>query len=114
MGYLIKYFKHNNEEPIEEYLSNSDETTRGKIVRQIAYIYEYGINPNIPRFKKLVGYNIWEARVLGKDNIRIFCCSNLGVIYILHIFRKKSQKTQKKDLQIGEKRYNIVLTGNIQ
>lgn len=113
MGYLIKYYEIDGNSPVKDYLINCDDKVKAKISRQIAYLYEYGINPSIPRFKKLTGYNIWEARVLGKDNIRIFCCSHLGTIYILHIFRKKSQKTNNKDIKLGQVRYEKILTSNI-
>jgi len=57
----------------------------------------------------LKGYPIWEARILGRDNIRILCGQSKNNIWILHIFAKKSMKTAAKDLAIGFKRYSEVI-----
>lgn len=47
-------------------------SARAKINRQLAYLEEYGLSSVVIDLKKLKGYQFWEARILGKENIRIF------------------------------------------
>ena len=83
---------------------------RTKILRQFKYVEEYGLNPAIPNIKKFSGTNLWELRILGKDNIRIICAERpKKEVKVLHIFRKKKQKTPAKELNIATKRLQEIL-----
>lgn len=74
-------------------------------MRQIMYVQEYGLSFAIPNIKKIRNTDIWELRILGKDNVRLFCVSQKDrTIKILHIFKKKSQKTPTKELALAMKR----------
>ena len=71
---------------------------------------EYGLNPAIPNIKKIINTPLWELRVLGRDNIRIICVSQPGKeAKVLHIFRKKKQKTPTNELSVALKREKEVL-----
>lgn len=54
-----------------------------------------------------VGAGCREIRISTGDSIfRGFCVTQFGdEIYILHCFTKKTQKTSKKDIDTGERRY---------
>lgn len=96
--------------PIKKFLDPCQPSLRVKILRQLKYAEEYGLNPVIPNIKKITSTPLWELRILGRDNVRIICAS-LGKkeVKILHIFRKKKQKTPTKELSISLKRYQEVL-----
>ena len=60
-----------------------------------------GINPPFS-----LGTNLWEIRILGKDNIRaIYALIYNNQILIVHGFIKKSQKTPVKDINLSLARY---------
>ena len=78
---------------------------RTKIIRQLKYVEEYGLNPVIPNIKKIMNTPLWELRILGRDNIRIICVSHSErVVKVLHIFKKKKQKTPTDELNVALKR----------
>ena len=54
-----------------------------------------------------VAAGVSELRVKGEDGIfRVFYVTQFGdEIYVLHCFTKKTQKTSKKDIDTGERRY---------
>jgi phage-related protein len=65
--------------------------------------------PVIPKqyMKKLVGSSdIWEVRILYSGNIfRILCFFDGDDLIVLnHAFRKKTQKTPRKDIKVAEQR----------
>ena len=103
------YTKPDGKSPIKGYLNKNNEILRTKILRQIKYIQEYGLTPSIPNLKKISGTPLWEIRILGKDNVRIFCASLPNQeVKILHIFAKKRQKILQKEIAIALHRYKEV------
>lgn len=54
-----------------------------------------------------VGPGTLEIRIRGSDGaFRVFYVANRGdTIYVLHCFQKKSQKTDKRDIELGKQRY---------
>ena len=96
--------------PIKEFLDTCQPRLRTKILRQLKYLEEYGLNPAIGNIKKITGSSLWELRILGRDNIRIVCVSLPGKeVKVLHVFRKKKQKTPTNELNIALKRCREVL-----
>lgn len=58
----------------------------------------------------VVGKGVEEIRVRVEDAYRIFYVARFQeAVYVLHAFQKKSQKTAKQDLQIGQQRYQQML-----
>jgi phage-related protein len=50
---------------------------------------------------------VFELRDEDKDFwYRVFYCVRNGVVYVLHCFTKKTNKTQRRDIEIGRKRSN--------
>ena len=96
--------------PIKKFLDSCQPKLRVKILRQLQYVQEYGLTPAIPNLRKITKTPLWELRILGKDNIRIFCASlPKNEVIVLHIFRKKKQKTPVKELNLAFKRYQEII-----
>lgn len=96
--------------PVKEFLDSCQQSLRRKILRQFAYLEEYGLNVAITDIKKVVNTQLWELRILGKDNIRLFCDKSIkGTVVILHVFRKKKQKTPVREIDIALRRSKEVL-----
>ena len=56
-----------------------------------------------------VGPGVYEIRIRVQDIYRVFYIAKFEeVIYVLHAFQKKTQKTAKYDIEIGRKRYKTV------
>lgn len=94
---------------VEKFYKKLQKPARQKIVRQLRYLEEYGLISEVIGLKKLQGYDFWEVRILGKTNIRIFVWGFKKDIYILHLFEKKKQSTDQKELYIARDRLKIIM-----
>lgn len=53
----------------------------------------------------MTGTPLWELRILGEDSIRVFYIAIMESTFLfLHAFKKKKQKTPKKEIDIALKR----------
>jgi phage-related protein len=68
---------------------------------------------NVPSdFKPMsdVGKGVEEIRIRTDNAYRIFYVARFKeAIYVLHAFQKKSQKTSRGDIELGQKRYSQML-----
>ncbi len=105
--YKVRYYEEKSgKKPISDFMDSAQKSLREKIIRQIAHLEEFGITSENPALRKLSGTPLWEIRILGKDNTRIICVAVIvKEVIILHIFRKKSNKTSPKDLKIALNRF---------
>jgi phage-related protein len=54
----------------------------------------------------IVGRGVEEIRIRTENAYRVFYIAKFAeAIYVLHAFQKNTQKTSKKDIQIGQRRY---------
>ena len=59
----------------------------------------------------VVGKGVEEIRIKTGEAYRIFYVARFAeAVYVLHAFNKKTQKTSKKDLEIGKQRYQTVIS----
>lgn len=60
---------------------------------------------------RAVGAGVNELRLKDEDGIyRVFYIAKLAdVIYVLHCFQKKTQKTDQNDIEIGKRRLSELL-----
>jgi phage-related protein len=73
---------------------------QAKISNTFDLLLEFGIRLGLPHVKKVVNTNLWELRIVGGDNIRIFYVASSGKKFLLlHGFVKKTQKTNKNELK---------------
>ena len=58
----------------------------------------------------IIGKGVEEIRVRAEDAYRIFYVARFEeAIYVLHAFQKKTQKTSKQDIELGQQRYRKML-----
>ena len=99
---IYYYTTTSGDNPFDKFLDSLTEKQQRKIGRVLSYIEEYGLITAVPHVKKLTGTPLWEIRILGQDNIKVFYASTLkDTIVVLHGFAKKSQKTPLKELEIA-------------
>lgn len=106
---IVFYTDKNGKSPITEFLDSCDDNLSSKILRQFMYVREFGISFRIPNIKKVSGTDFWELRILGKDNIRVFCIGNKKDVHIVHIFSKKKQKTPQKEIKMAVDKIKMTL-----
>lgn len=99
--WAIEFYKtSNNKSPIDDFVDSLDIKTQNKVIDVLSLLKDYGIRLGIPHSKKVTGTPLWELRILGSDNIRIFYIAKRGRTFLLlHGFQKKKQKTDKKEMR---------------
>lgn len=85
---------------VEEFLLKLPDDARAKISSDIFMLRQYGPFLRQPFSKKIVK-DLFELRIKGKGSTRIFYTFFMNKIYLLHAFKKKSQKTPKKEIKIA-------------
>lgn len=99
-----------NENPniLKDFYKKVQKSTKQKIVRQLSYLEEYGLSSEVIDLKKIKGYDFWEVRILGKENIRIFVWGSGTDIFVIHMFKKKKQETDVKELSLAKSRLKLL------
>lgn len=65
-----------------------------------------GKSPSNFKPMSTIGQGVEEIRIRTDNAYRIFYVARFSeAIYVLHAFQKKTQKTAKKDIKIGQQRY---------
>jgi len=52
----------------------------------------------------MLGLGLSELRIRGKEELHIVYCFKNQAIYLLHAFKKQTQKTPQKELETAQKR----------
>jgi phage-related protein len=103
---VLYYTSESHDNPVQLFLDNLESREQSKILRILQYIREYGLISVLPHVKKLSGLSLWEIRVLGRDSIRVlYVVPTELTVLVLHGFRKKTQKTPKKEIRMALERY---------
>lgn len=107
MHNIFFYTDKNGNQPVAEYITKlankKDKNSRiqlNKIRDYIKLLSVYGTQVGVPYVKHLEG-DIWELRPL-KDRI-LFVGWTKGSYVLLHQFRKKTQKTPKREIEKAKK-----------
>lgn len=91
--------------PVKEFIDDLPEKSQSKISNIFDLLIEFGVHLGRPHVKKLSGTPLWELRILGEQSLRFFYILRRGqTFFMLHAFRKKSQKTPSKELKKALKR----------
>lgn len=109
MWKVIFYTKNNFESPVEDFIENLPEKQGAKILREIDLLEKVGINSVFPQTSKIEGgeyKNLWELRInFSSNSFRIIYFLHIkNTFVLLHGFKKKTNKTPKKELEIAKAR----------
>ena len=97
----VKFFQNaRGESPVEDFIKAQDERTYAKILTAISLLKQGGPFLKPPFIKKLQD-KLYELRISGASAIRIFYTMRTEEYFLLHGFKKKSQKTPPKELKIA-------------
>ena len=97
---IFLYETNRGKKPIEEFIKSQNPPSIAKISHTIDLLERYGSFLSMPHSKKLVS-SLYELRIRGKQEIRILYTFLRRDIYLLHAFKKQTQKTPQKEINIG-------------
>jgi len=83
-----------------KFIGSLEKSTVARVLHSIGLLEKFGNKLYFPHTKK-VSPDLFELRIHGKQEIRIFYTFHKCKIFLLHGFRKKSQKIPKKDIRIA-------------
>ncbi|HBB76738.1 MAG: hypothetical protein A2186_01075 [Candidatus Levybacteria bacterium RIFOXYA1_FULL_41_10] len=95
------------EKPVEEFIQSLDELTTPKINHHIRLLIKFGPWLSMPYSKKLTK-TLYELRIRGKQEIRIIYSFKGRNIYLIHAFKKQTQRTPNKEIKVAQKRLDII------
>lgn len=94
--------------PVKEFMKEQDMLTRTRMAQSINLLAKGGPYLKPPYMKKLQD-KLYELRIQGVIAIRIFYTVYEGNYYLLHAFKKKTQKTPLKELKVGLDRMKEII-----
>ena len=108
------YQTDSGREPVREYL---EQLKKSKNINDIKLLFEIntyitlladrGCNLGLP-YSRHLRDEIWELR--PKSDRILYCCVKDNNIYLLHNFKKASQKTPLKEIKTALQRYKNLVT----
>ena len=102
---IIYYETASKKSPVFDFIQNLDVRIQNKISDVLDLLEDIGISLGLPHSKKVTGTPLWELRILGSENIRIFYVAVVNRNFLLlHAFQKKKQKTDKKEIKAASDR----------
>lgn len=104
---IILFESSRGERPVEQFAIFLDTKTRAKISNLLTLLEKHGLLLGMPYIRKMQS-NLYELRVRGKVQIRIFFTIIGRNIILLHAFQKKSQKTPLKEIYVAQLRLRLV------
>jgi phage-related protein len=98
MDWQVVFFEsQRGEKPVEEFFERQQLSARTKMLHLFELLEVYGSQLGMPHSKQL-GSGLYELRVRGKEEIRVLYGFKQKNIYLLHAFKKQTQKTPRKEI----------------
>ena len=104
---IIYYETSQGNSPVFEFIQSLDPKIKSKVIGVMDLLKELGTLIGPPHSKKVTGTPLWELRILGGGNVRIFYIAVVNRRFLLlHVFLKKKQKTDIKEIKTAIGRLN--------
>ncbi|MDD3847344.1 MAG: type II toxin-antitoxin system RelE/ParE family toxin [Syntrophorhabdaceae bacterium] len=106
MGWTVEYYRDSRgKEPGADFIDSLPTETQAKVLRTVELLARYGVLLKEPYSRRIKG-KLRELRVVDRHgHIRVlYFTYTQGRFVILHGFLKKSGKTPRREIEIGEKR----------
>ncbi len=101
MSWKVYFFQTKRDDyPVKKFIEEQDLPTQTRIAKSIRLLIDHGPFLKPPYIKKLRD-KLYELRITGKIAIRIFYSPNNNAYYLLHAFKKKTQKTPIRELKVA-------------
>lgn len=93
------------DDALVKFIESLEKITLAKIMREIDLLEKFGHQLGMPHSKK-IGPNLFELRVRGIQEIRIFYAFSGERAILLHGFIKKSQKIPPRERVLAVQKLN--------
>lgn len=100
---IILFELKRGEKPVEEFINSLNDTTTAKIAHTLDLLQKYGYRMGMPHSKK-IDRDLFELRIKGSEEVRIFYAFKNNRIVLIHGFKKKTQKTPAREIDMALKR----------
>ena len=101
MAWKVNFFQTaRGDYPVKDFIEEQDEATKTKIGHSVRLLIDYGPFLKPPDIKKLRD-KLYELRIPGRTAVRIFYTITGGEYYLLHAFKKKTQKTPAREMKVA-------------
>lgn len=97
---MIKIFFNDK---VESFILSLEKPTIAKVLHVIDLLEKFGHQLNLPHSKK-VNADLFELRIRGQQEVRIFYTFQKGNVTILHGFIKKSQRIPKREIEQAKRK----------
>lgn len=92
---------------VEKFIQSLEKDTIAKTIHVIELLEKFGNTLGMPH-SKMVSRGIFELRISGSQNIRIFYVFSKNKAVLLHGFIKKTPKIPSKEINIAIKRLSAL------
>ena len=92
---------------LERFIRSLQKATVAKVLRTIDLLEMFGRELGPPHTNKISAH-LYEIRILGKQEVRIFYSFRRSQIYLLHGFVKKSQKIPQREIKIALQKLRLL------
>ena len=101
---VLTFETSNDNKPVDEFIKNQQPQARAKIAHAVRLLRQHGNRLGMPHSKAL-GSGLYELRIRGKEELRIlYGFMTQKTIYLLHAFKKQTQETPQKELNLALQR----------
>ena len=92
---------------LEKFIKSLQKPTIAKVLRIIDLLEKFGQKLGPPHTKK-ISSRLFELRIPGKQEVRIFYTFHKSQIFLLQGFVKKSQKIPQKEIKIALQKLKLL------
>ncbi len=92
---------------VEKFINSLDKPTFSKVLRSLDLLENFGYRLEMPHSKKIEN-NLFELRIRGKQEARIFYIFRQEKIILLHGFIKKKQKIPAKEIKKAQIKLELI------
>lgn len=88
------------DDSLERFIEGLEKPTIAKVLRTVDLLEKFGPNLGLPHSKK-ISARLFELRIRGAQEVRIFYTFYKSRIFLLHGFIKKSPRIPQKEIRIA-------------
>ncbi len=97
--------KIETKDQVADFIHDADKESKGRISRMVSVLEELGHRLRMP-YSKNIGQNLFELRVIGKQNIRLIYTFRNDSAIIFYAFFKKTQQIETRVFDEIRRRFN--------
>ncbi len=97
---LVFYESANGRSPVVEFLDKLPAAELDRVLSALELLGVYGTSLGMPHVRPVTGTELWELRVRGRVQHRVFYLALRGRRFLLlHAFEKKTQQTHEREIK---------------